>query len=232
VERPWIAGCVMGLGITLAVFSMSVLAAGSFIDTAQDLIVERVRKSLQNQLGGETVSAVAAKRFLESLPPGGGDTKLIDRDRMWDLIRSRDEQEATLNRSRSIAGAREGTAYVDRNDGRSTQILEQRARELVGDLRVACTACALLFGVACWLFLRPGHVMDASRLAARIAACGATLIGSAYASTWSCFGTASQGNAMPAILVATSVVLILVADALFNSFRATRAVFDLSRFWP
>lgn len=221
----------MGLAISVAFFSASVLAAGSFMHLAKDMLVERVKQSLQIQLDDETVSTVEAKRFLETVPPGGGNISLVDRDRLRVLIGSRSRLDATFNSLRSLP-ARNGTADLGSKYGESTQILEEAANELMSEVQVASAACALLFGVACWLFLRPAHEIDASPLAARIAACGATLIGSAYASTWFHFGTALEGCAVPAVLVATSVVLIFMADALFNSFRATRAVLDMSRFWP
>jgi hypothetical protein len=211
----------MGLAISVAVFLASVLAAGSFMHAAKDLLVERVKQSLQNQLDDETISTVEAKRFLDTVPPGSGNISLVDRDRVRELIRSRGELEATFD-----------STAVDGGDGESTRILEERANELVREVRVASAACALLFGVAFGLFFRPAHEIDTSPLAAPIAACGATLIGSAYSSVLFLCGTATQGCAGPAILVAASVVLILVADALFNSFRATRAILDWSRFWP
>jgi hypothetical protein len=202
--------CVTGFLVSTAVFLSSFLIASSFEHAAQDLTVERARRKLQTYFDNETVSTVAATRFLEALPAGGGDFEIADYGRTRELIRALGETEPQYKPS---------------------PVLERRANELIREVRVASAACALLFGLACLLLWRPVPMADASALSARIAACGAALIAFAYAMTWYGLGTGLQGHVVPAIVVATGVVLTLMGDAQFNDLRATRAAFDISRFW-
>jgi hypothetical protein len=205
-----------------------VFYARFFMRALQDLTVERVRQELQSYFDDETISIVAARRFIEKLPAGVGDYKIVDRDRMRELIRALDEPDSPALSSRALASAR-GTE--DGNGATALGELERRALELLQELPLASAACMLLLGLAAWQLSRSGARIDAAAHAAKIGVCGAVLIGFGSAITWR-LGTASQGCAAPAIVLATCVVLILMGDARFNGFRATRAVFGISRFWP
>ena len=229
MRSSWIAACAIGLAVSAALLLGSVWGASSFMRAAQDRTIERVRRDLQTYFDDETVSTVAAKRFLEMLPSGGGDFKIVDRDRMRELVRALGEVDSKPESSRALPRAHSV------EDGQGSPVLgelERRAIALVHELRLASAACTLLFGLACWLFWRPAAIADAPTQAARIAACGAVLIGSGYAVTWYHLGAASHGLVSPAIVIATGLVLSFMLDALFNDFRATRAVLDISRFWP
>jgi hypothetical protein len=89
----------------------------------------------------------------------------------------------------------------------------------------------LLFGLASGFLARATFPTDVWATAAKISASGGSVIGVAQALRWSGLH-ALQGNGVPITVVATSVVLGLVGDLLFNEFRATRAAVKLILFWP
>jgi hypothetical protein len=226
--------CAVGLVFSAAVFSGSLLLASSFRHFARNLTVERVRQDLQTSLDDETVSTVAAKRFLETLPSGGGDFKAVDHEHMREHIRALGAPDYLPKPISALPYVSDAPEHCDGQDGLASPVnaLEGRANEFVREIRIASAACALLFGLACWLGRRAALTADAPALATKIAAYGAVLIGAAFAGSWFLLDTASQAHVAPAIVVATSVVLALVSDALYNEFRATRTALDLIQWWP
>ena len=113
MRSSWIAACAIGLAVSAALLLGSVWGASSFIRAAQDRTIERVRRDLQTYFDDETVSTVAAKRFLEMLPSGGGDFKIVGRDRMRELVRALGEVDSSPNRverSRARTASRMGRA--------------------------------------------------------------------------------------------------------------------------
>ena len=207
----------MGVAVSAVLLLGSVLGASSFLEVARDRAIERVRQELQAGLDDETVSAAAAERFLETLPSGGGDFHIVDRDRMRALFRALGETDSNPEEAQEPSVQSE---------------LERRASALVRELRLVSAACTLLFGLACWLLCGPAVGADPRWQAARLAACGAGLIGSGYAVTWFRLGSTSHDFVIPVTVIATGLVLTLMLDALFNDFRATRVALDISRFWP
>jgi hypothetical protein len=172
----------VGLLCSAALFAGCVLVPDSFVKVAQVLTIERVRRELQTRLDDETISSLATKRFIETLPSGGLDLDVVDRPRMRELLRSLGDADARHEASRTSArarlvGAGQGSPVLDE--------LERRSSALVHELCVASAACTLLFGLATWLSrARRSVALAPSRAAARVAACGAVLIGSGYAATW------------------------------------------------
>ena len=210
------AACVVGLVFTAALFVSSVFFESTLARAVQDLIVERVRQELQAH-SDETVSTVAARHFIETLPSGGGDIKVVDHERLKDLLHAYGEPDSP-------------DPY--RAHPNAPDKLKRSAVDWVHELRLVSTACMLLLGLAAWLLSSAAAMTDTHAHAAKIGACGAAMIEFSCAIAWCSLGTASQGHAAPASVIATCVVLVLMADALFNSFRATRTVLDFSRFWP
>lgn len=228
MQRSWFAASAFGLAVSAGFFTISVLAPDFLMGAAQDLTVERVRRTLQVRLDGEAVSKIAAERYLESLPAGAGDVKILDDDAMRKVIGALSEEPEGVR-----LAARETSKDGDTLDelGRpAPSNLERSALELVGEIRVVSAACVLLFGLAFWLLTRPPAVTN--DIAARIAACGAALIGSVYSMGWYCAAAALHAYAMPAAVITNGIVLAFVADALFNDLRATRVALEFSRFWP
>jgi hypothetical protein len=229
LRRLSTTACAIGFAVSAALLLGSVLGARSFVRAAEDRTVERVRRALQDYAGDQPVSTDAARRFLLALPAAEGDFTPADRDQMRDLVRALGERDPSPSSDRTLPSAQ---TTEDGPGPSAATAYKSRSLTLILELRLACAACTLLFGLACWLFSGSPSTADNQMLAAKIAACGATLIGSGYSAVWLGLGPASHDFAIPAIVAATFIVLTLMTDVLFNDSRVMRAALDFSRFWP